>query len=82
MMRTTVTLDETLLEALKRRALDERRTLSDVVAEAARAWLAADGASAPFELVTFGEGGLRAGVSLTSFGALLAADDEPDYGQR
>lgn len=82
-MRTTVRLDERLLQEAKAVAARERRTLTAVIDDALRQFLARRSASGakhpPFKLVTFGEGGLRPGVDLDDSAALidLMEDDQP-----
>lgn len=74
-MRTTVRLDERLLREAKAVAVRERRTLTAVIDESLRQFLArrsAGGAKRPpFKLITFGEGGLRPGVDLDDTAALI-----------
>lgn len=74
-MRTTVRLDERLLREAKSVAARERRTLTAVIDEALRQFLARrspGGAKRPpFSLTTFGEGGLRPGVDLDDTAALI-----------
>ena len=72
-MRTTVDLPPELLAEAKERAARERRSLSDVVADAVRASFsrAAEGGQDPIALPTFGAGGVRAGVELDDTAALL-----------
>lgn len=73
-MRTTVRLDERLLREAKAVAARERRTLTAVIDDALRQFLARKSAPrkrAPFKLVTFGSGGLRPGVDLDDTAALV-----------
>ena len=74
-MRTTVRLDERLLREAKAVAVRERRTLTAVIDEALRQFLARRSAGAakrpPFTPMTFGEGGLRPGVDLDDTAALI-----------
>ena len=74
-MRTTVRLDERLLREAKALAARERRTLTAVIDDALRQFLARKSAPrakrAPVKLITFGGGGLRPGVDLDDTAALL-----------
>lgn len=77
-MRTTITIDEGLAADLKRRARQEGKSLSAVVAEALRAQLAKREASpktAPFRLVTVKGGGFRPGVDLSKLWGLEEMED-------
>lgn len=77
-MRTTITLDEGLAADLKRRAREEGKSLSAVIAEALRAQLAKRQAPPkipPFRLVTVKGGGPRPGVELTQMRALEELED-------
>jgi len=82
-MRTTITIDDSLLDLAKRRALERNSTLRQVVEDALRAALLMDrdAESMPFKLVTFKGGGVREGVDLDRSSALLAAEDVQRYGQ-
>lgn len=76
-MRTTIRLDERLLGEVKAVAAQERRTLTSVIDDALRQFLARRAASRkrrePVELaVLSGGGGLRPGVDLNDTAALLA----------
>jgi hypothetical protein len=73
-MRTTVRLDERLLREAKAVAAQERRTLTAVIDDALRQFLARR--SGPrkrvaAKLITFGSGGLRPGVDLDDTAALI-----------
>lgn len=73
-MRTTVRLDERLLREAKLVAARERRTLTAVIDDALRQFLARRSAPrrrAPVEPITFGSGGLRPGVDLDDTAALI-----------
>ena len=82
-MRTTLAIDDRLLELAKRRARERKTTLGRVVEDALRAALSrrAAGAAAPFELVTFRGDGVREGVDLVRTSALLAAEDVERHGR-
>lgn len=73
-MRTTVRLDERLLREAKALAARERRTLTAVVDEALRQFLARRSAPrrrTPVDLLAFGNGGLCPGVDLDDTAALI-----------
>lgn len=73
-VRTTLSIDDDLLDAAKRLALAERRTISSVVEEAMRAMLARREAvrdAEPFVLDTFDGGGYRPGVDIADNARLL-----------
>ena len=73
-MRTTVRLDESLLKAAKRRALETGKTLTAVIEEALRESLARKGPKKKlgrFKIKPFGGGGLRPGVNLDDSASLL-----------
>jgi hypothetical protein len=75
-MRTTVTVDDHLLEAAKGRARERGQTLGQVVEDALRRQLATQAAPASVELPVFrGGGGMRPGIDLTSNRALREALD-------
>jgi hypothetical protein len=65
-MRTTVNIDEHLLEAARQLAVRTHRRLGDVVDDALRLLLAQsqDGTTATLDLPTYGGSGLRPGVDL------------------
>lgn len=65
-MRTTVNIDEHLLEAARELAVRTNRPLGDVVDDALRLLLAqsAEVATAELDLPRFGGSGLRPGVDL------------------
>lgn len=76
-MRTTITLDDSLLEQLKKRAAESGTSVSGLIERAVRLLLQA---SAPqrrdrFDLVTFGEGGQFTTLNIDKTAALLEADD-------
>jgi hypothetical protein len=83
-MRTTVAIDDHLLEMARRRALERRTTLGAVIEDALRVALlgAPAGESPPFTLVTFRGDGLVAGVDLDRTSAIAAAEDAERYGRR
>lgn len=84
-MRTTVNLDDQLLDRLKQRASESGTSVSRLIEQAVRLALRrgpASSAAAPFELVTFGAGGRFSPYDIDKTSALLAAEDEARYGQR
>jgi predicted transcriptional regulator len=83
-MRTTITLDDRLLERLKKRASESGMTVSGLIERAVRLLLQA---SAPqrrdrFDLVTFGEGGQFTTVNIDKTAALLEAEDVERFGRQ
>ncbi|HUG06253.1 MAG: type II toxin-antitoxin system VapB family antitoxin [Chloroflexota bacterium] len=73
-MRTTVRLDDRLLREAKAVAAQERRTLTAVIDDALRQFLARRSGPrnrVPAKLITFGSGGLRPGVDLDDTAALI-----------
>lgn len=75
-MRTTLTIDDHLLAAARRRAQDRGQTLGQVVEDALRLELSAPSVAAPPAVpVLRGGGGLRPGVDGTSNRALREALD-------
>jgi len=83
-MRTTISLDEQLGAAARRRAEEEGLSFSAFVARALRLALthANDPTEPPpFELVTVGGGGPHAGIDLDRTAGLLVAEDRARYGE-
>ena len=84
-MRTTITIDEELLEQLKARAAKEATTVSrlieDSVRLAAQARTASDDAD-EFQLVTFGKGGRFTSSDIDHVSALIERDDIARHGRR
>lgn len=73
-MRTTIRLDDRLLREAKAVAAQERRTLTAVIDDALRQYLARRSGPrkrAPAKLITFGSGGLQPGVDLDDTAALI-----------
>lgn len=84
-MRTTVNIEEHLLQQARELATRRRQSLGHVVDDALRVLLARDGASsATVELPAYGGSGLRPGVDLEDKDALAAllGDDEPGRAPR
>jgi hypothetical protein len=74
-MRTTLVLDDDLLRAAKRRAIERDVTLSEMVNEALRESLRQrPGQAPPFTLVTYGRGARTSRHEPTDFKVIL--DDE------
>jgi hypothetical protein len=84
-MRTTISLDDALGKAARRRAREQGLSLSAFMAKAVRALLAEEARPAarrrPFRLVTVGGGGPQPGVDLDRTSGLIVADDEAAYGE-
>lgn len=76
-MRTTVAIDDALLERAKKRAAERNLTLGRYVEEALREHLSAPARSAePIELPVFPGGRLRPGIDPSSNRALYDALDD------
>lgn len=79
-MRTTLRIEESLLEAAKRNAASRQETLGQYVEEAIRAYMASQ--SVPAEVVDLpvfrGGGGIQYGIDSTSNRDLFDALDESD----
>ena len=76
-MRTTITLDDRLLERLKKRAAESGVSVSGLIERAVRLLLqpSASQRGDRFDLVTFGEGGQFTTLNIDKTAALLEADD-------
>jgi hypothetical protein len=84
-MRTTITLDDRLLEQLKRRAAASGTSVSRLVEQAVRLLLRTPPAAKPpqqFELVTFGAGGRFSPRNIDKASSLLEADDIDRFARR
>lgn len=81
-MRTSIILDDALAERLRAAAKEKGQSLSGFLADAGRVALGSntDLKSPPFELLTYGDGGLKPGVNLDRSSELLAAEDAAQYG--
>jgi len=82
-MRTTISLDDHLGRAARRRASEQGLSLSALVAQALRALLTEREPrteSQPFRLVTVRGGGPQPGVDLDRTSTLVVADDEAAHG--
>jgi hypothetical protein len=74
-------MDDELLSAAKKHAVKTGRTLTALMEDALRAFLAIEGRprkTSPASLPTFGEGGLHPGIDLDNTADLLDAMDDPD----
>jgi len=82
-MRTTVTLDDRLLERLRKRAAESGTSISRVIERAVRLLLQAPAPQQPehFDLVTFGEGGRFTLLNIDKTAALMEADDIDRFGR-
>ena len=77
-MRTTITLDDRLLDQLKRRAAESGTSVSKLVEQAVRLFVRTPRPSASpqsFELVTFGAGGRFSRQNIDKTAALLEGED-------
>jgi len=83
-MRTTVDLSEPLLKSAKRLATEQSATLSAVVEDALRVYLArkATETAPPFRLQTVRGRLVNPDIDLDRTSALIVADDELEYGKR
>ncbi len=83
MARTTVTIDDGLLDEAKRRAAERGTTLSCVIAEGLRAVLAEDGAveggAEPFRIRVFEGGRFLLGPELPPASEMLGMLDELEW---
>ena len=81
-MRTTIRLDDDLLTAAKRAAVERGTTLTAVIEDALRRALApqASAGSASVTLPTFRGDGLQPGVDLDDTASLIELMDEPRAG--
>jgi hypothetical protein len=84
-MRTTITIDDEILEQLKARAAKEGTTVSRLIEDSVR--LAAPPQAEPaageaFELITFGKGGHFTNLDVDRGSALIEYDDLARHGRR
>lgn len=82
-MRTTISLDDDLGKAARRRARQQGLSLSALVARALESFLADRvpvDEEPPFRLVTVRGEGLQPGVDLDRASELLVAEDEDAFG--
>jgi Arc/MetJ-type ribon-helix-helix transcriptional regulator len=82
-MRTTVTLDDRLLERLKKHAVESGTSVSRVIERAVRLLLQSPAPQQPehFDLVTFGEDGQFTPLNIDKTASLLEADDIDRFGR-
>jgi len=84
-MRTTITLDDTLLAQLKKRAAASGTTVSRLIEQAVRLFVRTPPAPKKqnrFELVTFGRGGRFSRQNLDKTSRLIEDDDIARYAPR
>ncbi len=84
-MRTTITIDEELLDELKERAAREGTTVSRLIEDSVRLVArphAGVDTGQPFELVTFGKGGRFTSFDTDRGSVLIEQDDVARYGRR
>ena len=82
-MRTTISLDGRILQAVKRRAAAEGRSVSAFIAGVLDDAIKRDDPSAdeqPFRLITVGGGGPYPQIDLDRPRELMVAEDEERYG--
>ena len=85
-MRTTITIDDAVLDDLKQRAARRGTTVSRLIEDSVR--LALTKPSEPlrtpekFDLVTYGRGGRFTHLDVVRTSALLEGDDLERYGRR
>ena len=82
-MRTTISLDDRIFEAVKRRAAAEGRSVSAFIAAGPDDALKRNSTAEeerPFRLVAVGGGGPHPGVDLDRPRELMVAEDEKRYG--
>lgn len=82
-MRTTITIDDAILEQLKARAARENTTVSRLIEDSVRlaARPSADSGKG-FELVTFGKGGRFTSLDIDRISSLIERDDVARHGRR
>jgi hypothetical protein len=82
-MRTTITLDDRLLETLKKRAAETDSSVSRLIEGAVRLALVPEPGreAGAFELVTYGRGGSFSALNVDKTSALLELDDAETYGR-
>ncbi len=84
-MRTTITIDEQILDQLKARAAREGTTVSRLIEDSVRIAARRNVESAAvqtFELVTFGKGGRFTSLDVDRTSAMIERDDIARYGGR
>lgn len=80
-MRTTITIDDDLLEDLKRRAAESGTTVSRLIEDSVRLAAATprDAKAGRFKLVTYGRGGRFTNLDVNRTSLLLESDDVERY---
>jgi len=84
-MRTTITLDDQLLEKLKKRAAESGTSVSRLIEQALRLLMQAPPTSKRkdrFELLTFGAGGRFSKHNIDKISSLIEADDLDRFSKR
>jgi hypothetical protein len=84
-MRTTITIDEELIDELKDRAARQGTTVSQLIEDSVRLAARPQGgaeAGQPFELVTFGKGGRFTTLDVDRGSVLIEQDDVARHGRR
>ena len=84
-MRTTITLDDHLLEGLKRRASQAGTSVSGLIDQAVRLLMrspVSGRGQSDFELITFGEGGQFTKANIDKTSALIEAEDIARFGRK
>jgi len=78
-MRTTITIDDHLLDEVRKRAAERRQTVSQVIEDSVREALLRqrDDARAPFRVHAFSSAGYQPGVDLDDNAGLLDLIDQP-----
>jgi len=81
-MRTTISLNDRIFEAVRRRAVEEGCSVSAYIAAILDESIKRDPSAKepPFRLITVGGGGPHAGIDLDRPRELMVADDEERYG--
>ena len=83
-MRATITLDDRLLERLKKHVAESGTSVRGLIERAVRLLLQAPAPQRrdPFDLVTFGEGGQFTQLNIDKTAALLETDDIERFGRQ
>jgi predicted transcriptional regulator len=85
-MRTTINIDDRLLDKLKERASETASSVSKLIEEAVKVMINRrppdDTAPNEFELVTFGEGGRFSRHNIDKTSSLFEEEDLEKYGRR
>jgi hypothetical protein len=84
-MRTTITMDDRLLEQLKKRAAESGTSVSRLIEQAIRLLIRTPPAGKrqnQLDLVTFGAGGKFSKQNVDKTSALLETDDVERFGRR